>query len=392
MNPIESILRDLSTAFLVDRLVARFEKGQSLSTGTLRISNASPEQRSTIDNLLGRKSSIGPHTSLSLDRLNVSEDELLFILEKLRGPLINRSAQRRRTAETWDALFLRWEKKLAFLADVIADGLLKRISRDPDHADELLSIVHRIISKAPHGNIHLASLAARLTGDSHALDRGKPLSTLILRASGNADRRSAWSDLGVVIDDLSAPVLCLNLPAMDLPWITWHCENGEPYFLPLRQHRSFQPAPGIEKIYVCENPAIVSEAAIRLGPNSHPLICTNGIPNSTVKALLTTLAAANIPLHIRADFDWPGIRIVDDLCTILPSATPWRMTPTDYQNCGATRPLTGTSPAATSTMPELVTAMTKHGLAAYEENLIETLEVDLGKYPQPTGTEKKTAG
>ena len=70
----------------------------------------------------------------------------------------------------------------------------------------------------PHDNLFLATLAARLTGDSHALDRGKPLSNLVLRASGNPDRRTAWSDLGVVIDDLSAPALCLNLPAAKLPW------------------------------------------------------------------------------------------------------------------------------------------------------------------------------
>lgn len=377
MNPTDSILRDPSMGFLVDRLVARFEKGQPLTTGTLRILNASPEQRSAIDNLLGRKSTVGPHVSIPLGRLPASEEGLRVILEKLRGPLTDRSAYRRQIAEAWYALFLRWETRLPFLPGVRADGLLKRISRDPAHAEQLLTTVHRILIEAPHESIHLASLAARLTGDSHALDRGKPLATLILRSAGNVDRRTAWSDLGVLIDDLSAPALCLNLPAANLPWITWHCENGEPYFLPWRQLHSFQPAPGIAKIYVCENPAIVSEAATRLGPNSHPLICTNGVPNSTVKALLNTLSAASIPLHIRADFDWPGIRIVDDLCTNS-TAHPWRMTPMDYQKCEATRPLTG-SPPVTTIMPGLVNAMTKSGLAAYEENLVDTFIEDLTK-------------
>ena len=380
MSLIESILRDPSTEFLVDRLVARFEKGQPLTTGILRIANASPEQRSAIDNLLGRKSTVGPHVSLPLEKLPATEDELRAILEKLRGPLTDHSDRRRRLAEAWDAVFLRWTDKLPFLAGARADGSLKRLSRDPDHAEELLKTVYRIISEAPHDKLFLATLAARLTGDSHALDRNKPLSTLVLRASGNPDRRTAWSDLGVVIDDLSAPALCLNLPAVKLPWITWHCENGEPYFLPWRQIQTFQPAPGIAKVFVCENPAIVSEAATRLGRDSHPLICTNGNPNSTVKALLDTLTAADIPLHIRADFDWPGVRIVDDLCGT-PTAIPWRMTPSDYQNCGATRPLTGTPPPATD-MPELVKAMTTRSLAAYEEDLVDRLIDDLMTPPE----------
>lgn len=376
MSPIESILREPSTAFLVDRLVTRFEKGQPLTTGTLRFSNASPEQRSAIDNLLGRKSTVGPHVSLPLEKLPATEDELREILGKLRGPLTDHSARRRHLTEAWDALFLRWTDRLPFLVGARADGTLKRVSQDPEHAEELLKTVHRIMSEAPHGNIFLATLAARLTGDSHALDRGKPLSTLILRASGHSGRRTAWSDLGVVIDDLSAPALCHNLPAANLPWIAWHCENGEPYFLPWRQIRDFRPAPDIAKVFICENPAIVSEAATRIGRDSHPLICTNGIPNSTLKALLETLAAARIPLHIRADFDWPGVRIVDDLCGSAATAIPWRMTPADYRSCGATRPLTGSPPSATS-QPELVAAMNACGLAAYEEDLMDHLIADL---------------
>jgi len=73
----------------------------------------------------------------------------------------------------------------------------------------------------PSPRFHWLELATRTTGDSHALDAGKPLSALCLQAiaqqqglklSRSADcRRQLWDSVGVVVDELSAPVLVLNL-------------------------------------------------------------------------------------------------------------------------------------------------------------------------------------
>src|SRR6202043_3828589 len=112
-----------------------------------------------------------------------------------------------------------------------------------------------LVLRSPRQEILLANLAAEQAGDSHALDRGQPLATLCLRAfaalhgvdgqRGAEARRKAWSAAGVVIDDLSAPVLVFNLRAaigsgleqvLDL-----HRKQGEPVFLTYRQLRSAPP-------------------------------------------------------------------------------------------------------------------------------------------------------
>jgi Protein of unknown function N-terminus (DUF3323) len=82
----------------------------------------------------------------------------------------------------------------------------------------------RIISRDPNEEVLLANLAVECADDSHALDRGQPLATLCLRAiaalQGIDGRRSAdarrrvWAAIGVIVDDLSAPVLVFNLPSV----------------------------------------------------------------------------------------------------------------------------------------------------------------------------------
>ena len=69
----------------------------------------------------------------------------------------------------------------------------------------------------------LAELAAAAVGDSHALDAGAAVGTLVLRALAHLvgapapndpeERRAIWASHGVLVDELSAPVLVLNLPA-----------------------------------------------------------------------------------------------------------------------------------------------------------------------------------
>jgi Protein of unknown function N-terminus (DUF3323) len=88
---------------------------------------------------------------------------------------------------------------------------------DVDTASKLMQNALRIISRDPNEEVLLANLAVECADDSHALDRGQPLATLCLRAiaalQGIDGRRSAdarrrvWAAIGVIVDDLSAPVL-----------------------------------------------------------------------------------------------------------------------------------------------------------------------------------------
>lgn len=396
------LLGSAELSWLVDRLVTRIERGLSLDAGTVSLADATPEQRRAVDNVLGRRSTIGGKLHVDLVRLctalRIDADGVRALVLALRGPVHDLRAGREAKAVAWDALFLEWEKRLGsenmlsgWLDGLRRGGLLKRLAGgDVGLAGQLCGQAHEILAGAPHGDVLLATLAAQVTGDSHALDRGRPLATLCLRAVAESTgidggvsagiRREAWAALGVCLDDLSAPVLCLNLrPAPGCAcagWINWHVTRGEPFYLTWRQVRAFVPAPGTDAVHVCENPAVVSEAANRLGADCRPLVCLNGVPSSPVRRLLERIADAGISRHVRADFDWTGLRIVDGVFD--PSLDRlWRMTPDDYHACRASQALTGV-PTHPVWAADLSIAMDSSGLAGYEEDIMERLLLDLG--------------
>lgn len=405
---LETILREPSLSWLLDRLVQRLRSGSRLDAGTLTRADATPDERRAVDNLFGRSSSRGRSLNVDLAHLAHHLDTDAVALERaviaLRGPVSNRRAERESQAAEWAALFSLWKDRVSdhawaipWLEKLADSGQMKRLAgSDIGRADELLRNAWAILEPAPHADISLASLAAQVTGDSHALDRGKPLSGLCLRAIAGRDhgidgttgagaRRQAWATLGVSVDDLSAPALCLNLSVASTseldPWIGWHVSRGEPFYLTWRQLRNFIPATEMDEIFVCENPAIVSEAAQRLGSKSRPLICTNGMPSATVKRLLQLLTAHPITVHLRADFDWPGLTIIRQLRDT-GQTRPWRMSAADYRQCTTAQALGPTpswlvTPGEDTWFGDLIAAMEESGMAAYEESLIDRLIEDL---------------
>src|SRR5690606_8554566 len=137
-------------------------------------------------------------------------------------------------------------------------------------------------------------------GDAHALDAGQPVASLALRAcrvsknsaqwGGNAAAefaesddvtsesddaqvdargltvRDQWARVGVVVSELSAPVLCLNLPTAGESSCAQLLRTAkacaEPIHLTLRALLRDPPVWDVSGVivYVCENPSIVGIA------------------------------------------------------------------------------------------------------------------------------------
>jgi uncharacterized protein (TIGR02679 family) len=278
------------------------------------------------------------------------------------------------------------------------DGTLKRLSHgDPVSAAILMESALRVVLRSPHEEILLANLAAELAGDSHALDRGQPLATLCLRAfaalhgidgqRGVEARRKAWMAAGVIIDDLSAPVLVFNLRAatgsaleqvLDL-----HRRQVEPVFLTYRQLQTgcpFEPLDSaMRTVFICENPSIVSAAAREIGATCQPIVCTNGQPASAAKLLLflSQLRQAGAELYCHADFDWAGLRIIDQLVREY-RAIPWRMTVEAY--VAVDGGVSADPQSLTTTWAaELANALSSRGTAIFEEQVVRSLLDDLKK-------------
>ena len=138
------------------------------------------------------------------------------------------------------------------------------------------------------------------------------------------------------MNELAAPVLCLNLPAtgnaMAASVARAAAESGEPIHLTLRTLLRDPPVWDVSgrRVYVCENPSILSIAADRLEADCAPLICTNGMPAAAQQTFLRQLVACGANLAYHGDFDWAGIRIGNFVMREL-QASAWRFSAQDYE-------------------------------------------------------------
>src|SRR3989442_2933986 len=217
---------------LLQRLNERRELGRPLS-GTLTLDAPTSEERRAIDQLLRRATSSGASLTVSPEALLMqlrtaglanSWDE---VLDTLCGRPDRSRALAAASAEAWEHLWSRMKGTVGqslqvWLGQLRRDGLLKRLSEgDVTVAERWLHNAVLLLQQAPFDDEPIASVAARLTGNSHALDADSPLATLVLRGISSmyqcsmpasaAQRRDVWSKAGIACDELSAPVLTLNL-------------------------------------------------------------------------------------------------------------------------------------------------------------------------------------
>ncbi len=381
------------------------EQGKSLN-GVLTLDNATSAQREALDRLLGRSPTKGASLSLRLIDLEslLQRAEICTTLSDamnaIFGPVSNLRAMRDEISSQWRQLFDEERhtnsndaQRLNWLNKLETTGLLRRLSRnDIDIAAKLLRDAIRVLNGLPCQGVPLAEFAARVLGDSHALDSTQPVATLVLRSisdEGNTEkpsfesRRDAWASVGIMLDELSCPALVLNLNAepdsLTGQLLNLHAAKGEPCRLTVRQLLRHRPRfdPGVlgEVVYICENPTVVAAAANRLGSRCAPLVCTEGQPKTAIRLLLNQFAAADIALLYHGDFDWSGIQIANFVME-RHGAAPWRFDTESYRRfCGAKR-LIG-RPISASWDGDLMPTMTSVGRALDEEQMLDELLIDL---------------
>jgi uncharacterized protein (TIGR02679 family) len=108
-------------------------------------------------------------------------------------------------------------------------------------------------------------------------------------------------------------------------------------------------------------------------------VCTEGVPSTAVVQLLRRAAAAGTRLRVRADFDWPGLRIAAQLMA-LGSALPWRFSAGDYETAifeGRTGPPLDGAHASAPWDATLPARMAAGGMSVPEERLLDALLADL---------------
>lgn len=394
-------------SWLVRRIRERLERGECVEQGCVGLRNPSPAEREAIARLFGASESRGSTLNVSLSKLTdlLRSAELCGglaeAIEALSGPVVNLKSLKQSRQQQWATLYEQAESRAAsrpavlqWIGELKASGLLRRLSaQDLGRANQLLDQAFRLVDRLPAKGTPLAELAADVAGDSHALDAGRPLGTIGLRAvsalagingcDGADDRRDVWAGVGVLCDELSAPVLTLNLRAAGetatAGALRFHAQAGEPYRLStrqlVRQPIQFSREVTGDRVFVCENPTVVSAAANRLGPDCAPLVCIEGQPKSASRLLLARLSSAGIDLLYHGDFDWDGIRI-GNLVMKRHGARPWRFSADAYSQAKGGIKLRG-KPVSADWDPCLTAAMKQMGKAVHEEQVLDGLLEDL---------------
>lgn len=413
---LQRLLGEPALAALRQRLRRRFELADAEETlSSIHLNNLDPVEYSALCQLTGRSSRIARSMTLDIADLNGRlraaglANSLQNALEQLDGPIVAKASLRKMLSAQWSALtssasaaggpLLR-----AWLQDsAMSMPLLKRLGRDPTRATQLLAAVDRVLCRLPVEGLPRSQLAAETLGDAHALDAGRPVASLVLSAwrlhertrvsledeaaaesgGGTEERlREVWSRAGVLVNELARPALFLNLPAAPDAPRTWL--PGEPSYLSLRQlvRKPYSWQVDGRNVYVCENPNIVAIVADRLGADSAPLVCTDGMPAAAQRILLNQLITAGAHLHYHGDYDWPGIAIGNHVIRTW-QAAPWRFgcryyleavmvaptRPRDLDICGV----------EALWDKELRSAMDTQGLAIPEEAVVSILLDDLNQ-------------
>ncbi len=414
----EPVATDLQVSLsrLWDVVAARLQRNGLRPQGIVRLDGLDRDERRALAGLLGRPvTATGARIDLADldDRLRSVRDGrgLVEVIESMRGPLVDRVAARAAASERRAALWAgardalvhhgladqQWSE--GWLQDIRAAGTLARV--DPDRARTSVIKAVKVLAALPivegsDRRLGRTELANRVTGNSHGLDDGRMVASLVLRGvaqltrialpEGAAGRRALWETAGVLSDEISTTVLTLGLhPTGADPLAAGirvrsdaNCETH----LTLRDLRRVNTwVEADTDVFVCENPRVV-EAAMDAGARQ-PMVCTAGNPRVVVNLLLEQLVANEARLHYRGDFDWPGISIANRVIKEH-GALPWRMNAQDYEDAIARSKAVIDDLLVLDGRPvdavwdgDLTPLMVRTGRAVHEESLLDVLVADL---------------
>lgn len=375
-----------------------------LSTGkpvtSVRLGPVDRLEQDAIADLLGLARLPSAGSSVRLTDVAVAVERLSGVplsetLVHKYGPIGDRVADRAQAADARAAL---WEwlrghpvvhsRNLARWArDVEAGGVRGSVDAMRTNLERALTVLGAL----PSTGEPLPVLAGRTLNDTHALDPGSPVATLVLgalavdreveRPQRAAERRALWQSVGVADDVLSSTVLVAGFAAVGNAAADRMCRlghtDGRAVSLTLADLQEGAPAlPRTGVVRIVENPAVLWLAVTAFGTNVPPMVCTSGWPSTAGMRLLNGLAKSGNELRYHGDLDGEGVRIAAHVVAET-GALPWRMDALEYRAHVAEHgaPVGRVTPAPWD--GELAPAMVERGVAVLEETVWEVLLGDL---------------
>ena len=399
---------------LWDALAQRLQRNGLAAEGSVTLSGLTRGERFALAGLIGRPVD-GERARLDLAVLDAriratgSAPGLVAATTARRGPLVDLPGRRadvvaRRTA-VWTLVreeLVRCGMGSEPWVEAWIESARPVVTRVPAaRATEAMTMAVRCIARLPWDGERRGrtELAASVVGNSHALDDGTLISTLVLRAiaarvgsaspASAADRRRLWHEAGVLGDEVSTTVLTLGLipqgPSPVAEAVRLRSNAGCETHLTLRDLRRLDRWVSVgTPVWVCENPRVLEAVMDAYSEGTRAvMVCIAGNPTFVVTSLLARLVEDGATLHYRGDFDWPGVAIANRVITDF-GAVPWRMGRADYEAAlaGAGRgladlPALEGRPVEAAWDAELTLSMERAGKSVHEEAILDLLVADL---------------
>jgi uncharacterized protein (TIGR02679 family) len=360
----------------------RLSSGHPVSS--VRLRGLDDVQRSALADLLGLHRRPPPEVTVQVRSLEAVGVDVRATVESAIGPLDNRAA--RQAAERADREAFR-----AWLADhpvIRAEPALADWATSVRADRGTLRTALAVLAALPSDGRPLSAFAGEVCGDTHALDDGTRLSSVVLKALAAmhdepppvdaGERRACWDRAGISCDALSTNVLTAGLrPRGDNPLsrtVNEWSNAGQAAVITLAQLTTCGPLElDAPVLWVVENPSILAMALARFASTCPPLVTTAGWPNSAVMLLLRQTKAE---IRYHGDFDGEGLRIAAHVLART-GAQPWRMSTEDY--LAAVRP-GRPDPGRISDAPwdpDLSAALREHQVTVSEEHVANILLDDM---------------
>lgn len=427
MSPLEDCLAYFRTSPVFSRLLQEFWKkyaSYGRFEGAVQVTFRNREERENLEGFLQKNFQGRKKTSVSArlfaralagSRFAGAEPEQ--ILEAWFGALPRtRASQRSEKQAAWQK-FLR--EQLASAEDfLVRQWLTENLEESPETEpgrrmllrqwnkawetgsrasfEKEIQLACRILAALPIREGQYLSLpvfAARLTGDPHAFDRGRPEAGLLdrllgwvrsqegerneLPELGSLARQQRLLSGGLLVDNLSNGVLVCGLEAFGEdgrphPGMAGFLQTREPLQVPLGvlvKWKRVRCSGG--EAFVVENPSLFA----RLCDGKRTVLCFNGQPRLAAVFLLRLLDLSGIKVHYGGDLDPEGLQIAQNLKALYHGTFSfWHMGREDYQ---ASRPRVAISERRLKILdgirePELLPAARAIRLvkkAGYQENI-----------------------
>ena len=399
---------------LWDALARRLQRNGLAVKGSVTLSDLTRGERFALAGLIGRPVD-GDRARLDLAVLDAriratgSAAGLVAATTVRRGPLVDLPGRRADVAARRSAVWTSVRHELAqhgMASEPWVEAWIESarpvVARLPaQRATEAMGTAVRCLARLPWSGERRGrtELAASVAGNSHALDDGTLISTLVLRAiaarlgsaspTSAADRRRLWHEAGVLGDEVSTTVLTLGLmppgPSPVAEAVRLRSDAGCEAHLTRRDLlRLDRWVPAGTPVWVCENPRVLEAVMDAPAQGTRAvMVCTAGNPTFVVTSLLARLVEDGAALHYRGDFDWPGVAIANRVITEF-GAVPWRMGHEDYEaalaGAGtglADLPALEGRPVKAAWDAELTVSMERAGKSVHEEALLDLLVADL---------------